>query len=143
MTGHLRHGGALLLYPSGIIEDDPMVPSELPHTPAVWSDLTGMLAVLGGPGVVVCTILVGRVSSAAAVANRWVRRGKTADVRSKRASLLSLLLRMTRSQYVEIRSGAPVTIGVLPDERKRRAYYGGVTAVIRSRLNALANFCKN
>jgi len=103
---HLRAGGALLTFPAGTIEPDPMVRSGAVASLHRWSRSTDLLA-RHVPGIRVLPLAVGGVISTRARRTAIARRAATVDDRDWTAGTLQILLPHYRDTEVRVLVGVP------------------------------------
>lgn len=103
---HLRHGGAVLLFPAGRLEPDPAV---LGHGGALlpWSESFGLITRLA-PETQVVPALVSGVLSARAFAHPLTRIRRTPRDRQRVATLLQMIVARHRRVTVRVAFGASV-----------------------------------
>lgn len=104
---HLRSGGALLTFPAGRIEPDPLALDGAADEVASWSESVDLLARLAGD-VTVLPMIVGGVISPAALRHPLVRlRRDPADQRWL-AAILQLMFPALRRGRVRVQIGRPI-----------------------------------
>jgi 1-acyl-sn-glycerol-3-phosphate acyltransferase len=104
---HLRAGGALLTFPAGQIEPDPLSSDGAAASVDSWSDSVNLLARLAGDAAVL-PMIVGGVISPAAVGHPLARlRRDPADHRWL-AAILQLMLPQLRQGRVRVEIGRPL-----------------------------------
>lgn len=110
---HLRQGGALLTFPAGGIEPDPVVAPGAVESLARWSRSTDLL-VRQVPGLRVQPVAVGGVLSAKALRTWFVRRARTRADREWTAATLQVILRRYHDTDVHVLVGEPFKPGRNP-----------------------------
>jgi hypothetical protein len=104
---HLRAGGALLTFPAGRIEPDPLRAAGAAESVASWSASVDLLARLAGD-VTVTTMIVGGVLSPAALGHPLVRLRRDEADRRWLAAIIQLMLPALRGNVVRVQRGGPV-----------------------------------
>lgn len=104
---HLRSGGALLTFPAGQIEPDPLTLPGAAESVAGWSDSVELLARLAGAATVVPAI-VGGVLSPAALRHPLVRLRRSPAERQWLAAILQLMLPQLGHVAVRVHFGQPI-----------------------------------
>lgn len=104
---HLRAGGALLMFPAGRIEPDPLVLAGAEASLADWSNSIDLLARLAGPATVVPAI-VGGVLAPQALRHPVVRLRRAEADRRWLAAVWQLLWPALRRTAVHVRFGPPI-----------------------------------
>jgi len=107
---HLRGGGALLTFPAGRIEPDPLARPGALASLAGWSASLGTLARLAGPVTVVPAIVAGVISPAALAHPLTRLRRRQAD-REWLAAILQIILPRLGRTTVRVRFGASIEAG--------------------------------
>ncbi len=110
---HLRAGGALLTFPAGTIEPDPVVADGAIAALDGWARSADVLA-RRVPGVRLVPLAIGGVLSATALRTRFVRGAATRADREWRATTLQVLSRRYRDADVRILIGEPFEPGPAP-----------------------------
>jgi len=103
---HLRAGGAVLTFPAGTIEPDPLLRSGAATSLHRWSRSTDVLA-RHVPGIQVLPMAVGGVISARARRTGIARRALTVEDRDWTAATLQILLPRYRDTDVRVLVGTP------------------------------------
>jgi 1-acyl-sn-glycerol-3-phosphate acyltransferase len=104
---HLRSGGALLTFPAGRIEPDPLSLGGAADAVGAWSESVDLLARLAGD-VAVLPMIVGGVISPAAMSHPLVRLRRTPADRQWLAAILQLMLPALRRSGVRVQIGRPI-----------------------------------
>lgn len=104
---HLRAGGALLTFPAGRIEPDPLRLPGAAASVAGWSASVDLLARLAGAPPLL-PMIVGGVLAPAALAHPLVRLRRTPAERQWLAAILQLLLPPLRRTRVRVQIGRPL-----------------------------------
>jgi 1-acyl-sn-glycerol-3-phosphate acyltransferase len=104
---HLRSGGALLTFPAGQIEPDPLAHDGAADAVGAWSDSVNLLARLAGD-VTVLPMIVGGAISPAAVRHPLVRLRRDPADRRWLAAILQLMLPQLRRGRVRVQIGRPI-----------------------------------
>lgn len=107
---HLRAGGALLTFPAGRIEPDPLSAPGAAASVGSWSASVELLARLAGE-VAVTPMIVGGVIAPAALGHPLVRLRRGEAERRWLAAILQLMLPALRGNVVRVQRGAPVAAG--------------------------------
>lgn len=110
---HLRDGGALLSFPAGGIEPDPVVAPGAVDSLRRWSRSADVLA-RQVPGLVLLPVAVGGVLSARALRTWFVRRARTRADREWTAATLQVMLHRYHDTDVRVLVGEPFTPGPRP-----------------------------
>lgn len=104
---HLRAGGALLSFPAGQIEPDPLSLPGAEATLASWSQSIDLIARLAGEVTVVPAIVAG-VLTPAAVHHPLTRLRRTPADRRWLAAILQLMLPRLQRTTVRVQFGRPI-----------------------------------
>jgi 1-acyl-sn-glycerol-3-phosphate acyltransferase len=104
---HLRAGGALLTFPAGRIEPDPLTAEGAEESLAGWSESVDLIARLAGSPAV-APLIVGGVMSPAALGHPLARLRRAPADRRWLAAILQLMLPPLRGNRVRVQIGAPV-----------------------------------
>jgi 1-acyl-sn-glycerol-3-phosphate acyltransferase len=104
---HLRSGGALLTFPAGRIEPDPLYHGAAADAVGAWSDSVNLLARLAGD-VTVLPMIVGGVISPAAMRHPIARLRRRPADRQWLAAILQLMLPRLRGGRVRVQIGGPI-----------------------------------
>ncbi len=107
---HLRAGGALLTFPAGKIEPDPVSLPGAAESLGGWSDSLELLARLAGE-VTVVPAIVGGVLAPAALCHPLTRLRANPHDRQWLAAILQLMLPRLGRTTVRVRFGAPIGAG--------------------------------
>lgn len=110
---HLREGGALLTFPAGRIEPDPLSATGAAESLASWSASVDLFARLAGP-VAVAPMIVGGVIAPAALRHPLARLRRTPAERRWLAAIIQLMLPPLRGNVVRVQMSAPVEAGGRP-----------------------------
>lgn len=110
---HLRDGGALLTFPAGRIEPDPLSAHGAAESLASWSASVDLLVRLAGE-VAVTPMIVGGVLSPAALGHPLVRLRRGEAERRWLAAIVQLMVPSLRGNVVRVQRGAPVAPGGEP-----------------------------
>ncbi|MFT4102496.1 MAG: 1-acyl-sn-glycerol-3-phosphate acyltransferase [Burkholderiaceae bacterium] len=105
---HLRQGGALLNFPAGTIEPDPLIRPVTP--PAGWARSSDLLLRLA-PETVVLPVAVGGVISRLAYEHRIAKRFADPKEREWAAATLQVLCRRLRDTRTRVLIGEPIAPG--------------------------------
>ncbi|HMQ31938.1 MAG TPA: glycerol acyltransferase [Chloroflexaceae bacterium] len=104
---HLRAGGALLTFPAGQIEPDPLSADGAADSLGRWSASVDLIARLAGPATVL-TAIVGGAVTPAAVAHPATRLRRDPEDRRWLAAILQLLRPELRRGAVRVQLGRPI-----------------------------------
>jgi 1-acyl-sn-glycerol-3-phosphate acyltransferase len=104
---HLRAGGALLTFPAGRIEPDPLRLPGAAESVASWSDSVELLARLAG-GPPVLPMIVGGVLAPAALRHPVTRLRRAPAERQWLAAIVQLLVPALRRTSVRVQIGRPL-----------------------------------
>jgi hypothetical protein len=107
-ANHLRQGGALLTFPAGTIEPDPLV--RVVDSLACWSDSSDWLVRLV-PETIVLPIAVSGVISRTAHQHRIAKRFADPKEREWVAATLQVLCRHLRDTHTRVLIGEPISSG--------------------------------
>lgn len=110
---HLREGGALLTFPAGRIEPDPLTAPGAAAAVASWSASVDLLARLGGVAAVT-PMIVGGVMARAALGHPIVRLRRGDAERRWLAAIVQLMVPALRGNVVRVQRGAAVAAGAGP-----------------------------
>lgn len=110
---HLRSGGALLTFPAGTIEPDPMVTDGAIASLQRWSRSTDLLA-RGVPGLRLVPLAVGGVLSARALRTPLVRGAGARADQEWTAATLQVIFRRYHDTDVRILVGEPFVADAAP-----------------------------
>jgi 1-acyl-sn-glycerol-3-phosphate acyltransferase len=105
---HLRAGGALLTFPAGRIEPDPLSMGGAEATLADWSDSLDLLTRLAGP-VTVLPAIVGGVIAPAALRHPLTRLRHGRSERQWLAAILQLMWPALQRTTVRVAFGQPLS----------------------------------
>lgn len=108
ITGHLRRGGAILLFPGGQIEPDPAITGKAAESLGDWSKSIGLILRLATTAQVLPAIVSG-VVSAPAHNNPITRFRKTQKDRERLAALLQVIVPAYRGVKVRVAFGSPLS----------------------------------
>jgi 1-acyl-sn-glycerol-3-phosphate acyltransferase len=136
MACHLRHGGAVLLFPRGEIEPDPALSVEAVNEIARWSRSIGALVRLAGEAVVV-PVMVSGVQSPSAHAHPLTLFRNRPEDRDRLAAMLQVLMPGLRDVTVRVTFGAPIPYSALTENGDATA---AITDIVRARARALIAF---
>ena len=128
---HLQAGGALLTFPAGAIEPDPLAggPEAALASLERWSSSFALLA-RAAPGVRVVPAIVSQVISARAVAHPVLQLRRTRAERERLATALQILWRPYRAQPARVAFGAPCPAALADAEALRNAVLARARALI-------------
>jgi 1-acyl-sn-glycerol-3-phosphate acyltransferase len=126
VAGHLRHGGAVLLFPAGQIEPDPALHPGAAESLDGWSPSVSVLARMAG-GTRVVPALVSGVLSAPAQQHPLTRLRRPGQ-RLGLARLLQMLVPAYRAVTVRVAFGAPLMDADLWDSSRDQRVATGVVA---------------
>lgn len=104
---HLRAGGALLTFPAGRIEPDPLSSRDAADSIERWSTSADLLARLAGP-LTVLPAIVGGAITPAAVAHPATRLRRAPEDQRWLAAILQLLRPGLRRDAVRVQLGRPL-----------------------------------
>jgi hypothetical protein len=107
---HLRDGGALLTFPAGRIEPDPLSAAGAIESVAGWSDSVDMFARLAGP-LTVAPMIVGGVIARAALRHPLTRLRRGEAERRWLAAILQLMVPALRGNVVRVQRGPALAPG--------------------------------
>lgn len=107
---HLRAGGALLTFPAGKIEPDPISMPGAADSLADWSESLDLLARLAGE-VTVAPMIVGGVITPAALRHPLTRLRREQADRRWLAAIVQLMLPRLGRTTVRVRRAAPIVAG--------------------------------
>jgi 1-acyl-sn-glycerol-3-phosphate acyltransferase len=127
-ANHLRQGRALLTFPAGTIEPDPLV--RVVDTLAGWSDSSELLIRLV-PETIVLPIAVSGVISRTAHRHRMARRFADPKEREWAAATLQVLCRHLRDTRTHVVIGEPISSG----QFSQRAAIHAAMASLLARVN--------
>ncbi len=127
---HLRAGGALLTFPAGRIEPDPLAQGGAEASVAAWSASLDLLARLAGP-LTAQVAIVGGVRSPAALRHPLTRLRRAPEQRQYLAAILQLLRPARHPVRVRVQLGRPLAVADGP-------LRASVTAEARRLIAALA-----
>lgn len=127
---HLRAGGALLTFPAGRIEPDPLAQGGAEATLGEWSESLDLFARLAGEATAQVAI-VGGVLSPAALRHPLARLRRTPEQRLYLAAILQLLRPARHPVTVRVQLGRPMAAAGAP-------LSGRVTAEARRLIAAVA-----
>jgi 1-acyl-sn-glycerol-3-phosphate acyltransferase len=121
---HLRGGGALLSFPAGQIEPDPLALPGAADSLAAWSQSVDLFARLAGD-VTVVPMIVGGVFAHEALSHPLARLRRAPKDRQWLAAIIQLMwpqrfrvrVRVQRGRAIAA-SGAPVSVAVLAEARR-------------------------
>lgn len=127
---HLRAGGALITFPAGRIEPDPLSIGGAEASLAGWSASLDLFARVGGE-VTVMPAIIGGVITPAALRHPLTRLRQSAADRQWLAAILQLMRRDLRRGEVRVQFGRPIVAAGGPVS-------GAVTAEARRLIAAVA-----
>ncbi|MCZ4314465.1 hypothetical protein O4H66_13720 [Comamonadaceae bacterium G21597-S1] len=130
---HLRQGGALLTFPAGAIEPDPVAVGAGPAVDALagWSS-SFALWVRAVPGTRVVPAIVGQVVSAQALHHPLTRLRTGEDNRNKLAAALQLLWRPYQALPARVAFGAPIALHAHRSADMRQTILARASALIEA-----------
>lgn len=108
IAGHLRRGGAVLLFPGGRIEPDPALAPDAARSLESWSKSIGLIVRLAKHTRVVPAIVSG-VLSASAQRHPVTRLRRAKEDRERLGAMLQIVVPAYRSLTVRITFGQPLT----------------------------------
>ncbi|WP_129676301.1 1-acyl-sn-glycerol-3-phosphate acyltransferase [Candidatus Chloroploca sp. Khr17] len=110
---HMREGGAILTFPAGRIEPDPLIDARAITDLAHWSASVGLFARLGGQ-IPVVPVIVGGVIAPEALRHPIVRLRRRPEDQRWLAAIWQLLRPQLRRVHVRVSFGRPLS-ATLPD----------------------------
>ncbi|WP_097655100.1 1-acyl-sn-glycerol-3-phosphate acyltransferase [Candidatus Chloroploca asiatica] len=110
---HMREGGAILTFPAGRIEHDPLIDARAVTDLAHWSESIGLFARLGGQ-VPVVPVIVGGVIAPEALRHPIIRLRRRPEDQRWLAAIWQLLRPQLGRVHVRVSFGRPLS-STLPD----------------------------
>lgn len=130
---HLRAGRAVLLFPAGKIEPDPLALPGAAEALSAWSSSIGLIARLA-PDAVIVPVIVSGVLSRAALRNPITRIRRREKDRNWLAATLQVIVPAYQNTRVQLAFGAPARAADLVAQHGDAA---GVTQAVIARARAL------
>jgi hypothetical protein len=130
-ANHLRGGGAVLTFPAGEIEPDPLVLDGAAQSLQRWSRSIDLFARLT-PELQIVPVLVSGVLSAPAQRNPLTYLRQRRKDREKMAAMLQLVIPVYRPTQVQLVFGAPLSAGALANTES-----GQVTEAVAAAMLSL------